>query len=479
MPMTTIPHADTRSERGIALVVVLLLMAVLSGLATGFAMNGKVESSMAENEAYYAGARAAAEAGINRATAAIRLEQAVNLLAGVDGLVDAANAGAAVNADNGDVGFLLTGGAPYALDAAGQYSYSIEILDDDDPVLYNGVALSAAQLLAMGNEDGNAATDVNTRLILRASGFGPSNTVVRVSRVLLTTIIPIPGSTVNPAILVDGDVSIDGNINLLGDYGSIHANGDLTVNGMSATVEGDATASGDFTGNNNFAAGGQQGGGYANINVPEVTASDYAGIADYILNANGLITDVATGLPCAAGCPGSADWAFSDPDGILGPAMGTWTISGNTAPEGTFYVEGRVSISGSPKGPGNTALNVTIIATGTIDVTGSPKFTPDDNNNPEAIQFVTDGDLKLAGSGDLDDPTQVEGQIFVREQIQTNGTIDFQGRIIVQNDANDFDDVISSSFGGTPTITYEGSLPGYVIPPTTEYTYNVTGWIEQ
>ena len=465
--MTTILHADTRSERGIALVVVLLLMAVLSGLATGFAMNGKVESSMAENEAYYAGARAAAEAGINRATAAIRLEQNINLLAGVDGLVDAANAGAAVNADNGDVGFLLTGAAPYALDAAGQYSYSIEILDDDDPVLYNGVALTAAQLLAMGAEDGSAATDVNTRLILRASGFGPSNTVVRLARVLLTTIIPIPGSTVNPAILIDGDVSIDGNINLLGEYGSIHANGDLTVNGMSATVEGDATASGDFTGNNNFAAGGQQGGGYSNINVPEVTSADYAGIADYILHDDGSTTLADGVTACGATC---ALWTFSG---------GTWELAGNDAPEGTFYVEGKVSISGSPKGPGNTALNVTIIATGTIDVSGSPKFTPDDDNNPEAIQFVTDGDLKLAGSGDLDDPTQVEGQIFVREQIQTNGTIDFQGRIIVQNDADLFDDVITSSFGGTPTITYQGSLPGYVIPPTTEYTYNVTGWIEQ
>ena len=47
--MTT-PIVHARSERGIALVVVLLLMAVLSGLATGFAMNGQVESAMAVNE---------------------------------------------------------------------------------------------------------------------------------------------------------------------------------------------------------------------------------------------------------------------------------------------------------------------------------------------------------------------------------------------------------------------------------------------
>ena len=86
---------DPRSERGVALVVVLLLMAVLTGLATGFAMNGKVESSMAQNETYYAGARAAAEAGINRATAAVRLEKVANLLSGEDG--------AAGPADDGDL----------------------------------------------------------------------------------------------------------------------------------------------------------------------------------------------------------------------------------------------------------------------------------------------------------------------------------------------------------------------------------------
>jgi Cu2+-exporting ATPase len=63
--MTTKPIVDTRSEKGMALVVVLLLMAVLSGLATGFAMNGQTESAMAVNEVYYAGARAAAEAGIS------------------------------------------------------------------------------------------------------------------------------------------------------------------------------------------------------------------------------------------------------------------------------------------------------------------------------------------------------------------------------------------------------------------------------
>jgi len=479
--MTKIPQRETSSERGIALIVVLLLMAVLSGLATGFAMNGNVEATMARNETYYAGARAAAEAGINRATAAIRLETDINLLTGQDGV--------AGTADDGDVTFLLTGASPYPLgDANGEYSYTIQVMDDDDPILYPGLTpeqldAMCADVPAPCAEDGTGSTDMNKRLVLRATGFGPSNTSATVSRVLLTTITPVPGSTVNPAILVDGDVEVVGNLQILTDlpcpacYGSIHANGDMTISGNSAVVEGNATASGDLTvTSNNFEAEGEQGGGYSSINVPEITASDYENIADYKLRADGSVYQVSTNAvvcvaPCGAGWSG---WSTS----VVGGER-TWSITGNTAPEGTFYIEGKVSISGSPKGPGNSTLRTTLIATSSISVTGNPKFSPDNTNNPEAIQFVTDGDLDLGGTGDLDDPSKIEGQIFVKEQIHTLGSWEFQGRIVVQNDSNDHDEVLTNQIGGTPNVTYNGTLAGYVIPPTTTYTYNVTGWIEQ
>src|SRR5215213_4298333 len=80
------PHPSS-GEHGIALNVVLLLMAVLSGLATGFAMTGQIEVQMGTNEVYYAGARAAAEAGLNRAIVEVINDSTTNLLAGQDGLV--------------------------------------------------------------------------------------------------------------------------------------------------------------------------------------------------------------------------------------------------------------------------------------------------------------------------------------------------------------------------------------------------------
>jgi hypothetical protein len=469
--MTQTHNVDTRSEQGIALVVVLLLMAVLSGLATGFAMNGQVESAMAVNEQYYSGARAAAEAGINRATAAIRMEEDVNLLAGVDDTVDA-NLAAAVNLDNGDVDFMLAAPCdpnPHcAVDGTGLYTYSIGVFDDDDPALYGGVALSPEQLAAMG-ENGSPVTDGNTRLILRATGRGPSNTIVRVSRLLLTTIIPIPGATLNPAIIVDGNLNIDGNLNLLGPYGSVHANGDLNVDGASAFVEKDATASGEFTHHQNFEAGGTMGGGYASINLPTVVANDHVAIADFILKADGSMT-YPDGSACVSCFPNAGDWEFD---------AGQWNIKGNTAPTGyTFFVEGTVEISGSPKN-GSDPIKMTLIATGSIKITGNPKMAPDSDNNPQQFQFITDGDLVLGGTTNIDDSTEVEGQIFVKEQMHMLGNPKFQGRIVVQNESNLFDDVIETEIDGTPTITYNGTLPGFVIPPTSSYTYNVTGWIEQ
>jgi cytoskeletal protein CcmA (bactofilin family) len=432
--MTTNPLVETRSEKGIALVVVLLLMAVLSGLATGFAMNGQIESAMAVNEVYYAGARAAAEAGMNRAVEAIRRDTISDLLAGPDG--NAAN-----TADNGTIAFMLTGASPYALDANGQFTYEIRIFDDDDSDLYNGTVLNAAQLLAM-NENGDDTDDNNDILILRATGRGPSNTEVMVSRVLLSQeSIVIPPPTLNPAILVNGDLNIGGNVTVEGNAGSVHANGNLIVDGASAFIEENATASGTFSAHHNADIGGTTGGGYANINVPAIHASDYIHLADFILHDDGVTKTLADGVTaCGALCN---NWTFTG---------GAWSITGNSANTGTFYVEGKVSIS------------------------GSPKFTPE---NADKYQFITDGDFKMTGNVDINDPTNVEGQILVREQIHIAGNPEFQGRILVENAANAFNDVNSSTIPGTPTFTYNGTLGALpaVAGPTT-YTNNVTGWVE-
>ncbi len=148
----------------------------------------------------------------------------------------------------------------------------------------------------------------NDQLIIRATGFGPSNTIVRLSRVLLSTeTVVIPPPSLNPAILVNGDLNIGGNITIQGLAGSVHANGDLTVDGASAEVEVNATASGDYDANSHFEPGGASGGGYGNINVPDIQAANYAHLADFILQSDGSIT-LGNGASCGGSCPG--DWTF-------------------------------------------------------------------------------------------------------------------------------------------------------------------------
>lgn len=472
------------SERGIALVVVLLLMAVLSGLATGFAMTGQVEVQMGTNEVNYAGARAAAEAGLNRAIVEILANTTTNLLAGVDGLVSA-TATDAVNTDNGKVPNLAA--VAYALGATGRFTYSVEILDDDDPAIYE--TLTAAQITSMGEDPTSTYIDRNNRLILRATGFGPSGTTVRLSRVIevtpstSTTTVDTPTFS-NPALLVNGDLTMSGNINLEGASGTVHANGNLSINGAAAHVSGDAVCTGTFTANANADFDGATGGGRAAINVPNIAAADYLNLADYklaVVGGSGQIQakdGSGNWVACTTSACNDSGWTYSG---------GTWNLNGSSTSAGTYYAEGKVSISGSPKGPSNSNIAVSIIATGSISITGKPKFTPE---NSEKIQFVTDGDLSIGGAADLDadlvgaDQLAVEGQIMVREQLSIHGNPDFQGRVIVQNVTSVDSSVTSNVVNGNPTIRYEGTLNAIqttvtTTVTTTTFTNNVSGWMEQ
>ena len=457
------------SERGVALIIVLLLLAVMSGLATGMSVNSQIEVAMSSNEMFYAGARAAAEAGLNRAVTAIvkPANNGENLLYGDDNV--------AGTADDGNMGYIMSGftGWPSTLGVTAQYSYTVEVLDDDNNALY-ATALTPAQLLQMG-ENGNPANNINDRLIVRATGFGPQGTLVRVARLLESVDSTSPGTTTpsysNPAILVNGDFAMDGRFNIHGDEGNVHANGNLVVTGTTGRVEGDLTAVGTMTAAAGIAAG-MQSGGARTINVPPINAADYMAQADFFLNADGTKTvGSAGGAACVALCNG---WTFSG---------GQWSISGSTAPEGTFYVNGTVSISGSP-GSNATPKALSIIATGSISITGRPFLTPDGTNNPGLLQFVTNGDLMIGGAVDVNAPNTVEGKCLVREQLQISGNPTLQGQIIVQNvTTGTLSNLVqTNSLSGSVEIEYNGSFqpintPVYT-PGVTTYANTVSGWIE-
>jgi hypothetical protein len=476
-------EANVKSERGIALIVVLLLMAVLSGLATGFAMNGNVEVQMGTNEVYFAGARAAAEAGLNRAIVEIVANTTTNLLAGQDGLVDAGNPAAAVNADNGSVAFMIGSAGPYALGTDGQYSYTIEILDDDNPALYESLVGDWATQVGTMLENNNIYTNINDRLILRATGFGPNGTVVRIARVLdtvdTTTVTGTTTTLSNPAILVNGNLELNGAFTISGtnatnnQYGRVHANGDLQVTGGGGTVTGSVTATGTAD-IGNITPGGEYGGGRPTINVPDIQAANYIGLADYkltVVAGVGVVQTLVGGVwtVCVTSACKNTDWSYSG---------GVWSL-GKSPGAGTYYVEGDVDI-GPTSGSGNNSVSV--ISTGSINVHGNAKLTPE---NDQKVQFVADGDIEIVNGADLDSPALVDGQILVRGQFEAGGNMEFQGRVLVQ-DVDGIGNLVddgANRLHGSVRFTYTGTLGAIstTIPGSTTTTYvnNVSGWMEQ
>jgi len=448
------------SEKGVALIVVLLLLAVMAGLTTGLTLNGQTEIAMATNEAYYAGTRAAAEAGMNRAIEQITADTATDILA----------AGAVPVIGNG----------PFNLTT--DYAYRFEVYDDDDPALYV-TALTAGQLAQMGEND-DPDVDANTRLILRAIGTGPKGTTVIIGRVLSST--PTPGIPIinnilsNPAVLVNGNLDISGNIKVLGTRGNVHANGDITGGG-SEDISGDVTATG--TVDDDLEPDGLKAGGMPPMTVPEIKASDYFNLADWVLTSSGTITR-PDGTACGGGDPCPSGWSFSG---------GTWSASGAMPTSSTYYVEGSAEVHGTGK---SSFTEISIITEGSLKITGNGKFQPE---NGAGIQFVTNGDFELGGTVDADDFVDMDGQILVREQMKVYGNSEFQGRIMVEDrdsDTNAYDASTnpngrrgSSTFdtnnmSGNMTVTYNGSLGEITTTITipggaTTYTNNFSGWIEQ
>lgn len=477
-------HMDLKSERGIALIVVLLLMLVLSGLATGFALTGQVEAQMATNEMNYAGARAAAEAGLNRALVAILADTSTNWIKGADNAVDLANPSATVNADNGSLTFLL-GNGPFYVDSANRFSYEVQILDDDNPLLYE-TALTTDQLGASGmNEDGNTYSNINDRVVLRATGYGPNGTTIKLARIIETvdtvtvTTTNVP-SQANPAILVNGNFEMDGTVAVTGTMGNVHANGNIAKTGGSGTVSGDITATGTYSGPIITTDGHVTGTGRATINVPDVRAESYESIADYkltVVAGSAVVQTRATPTSPWATCTTSAcngtGWTYSG---------GTWT-SGSDPTPATYFVDGNVVIANTS---GSTNRAVSVLATGDIAVMGgSAELTP--AASAGNIQFVSNGDVTVVNGANLDaDSTLIEGQIMVRGQFEAGGNMSFQGRVVVQDVAG-LGHLVGdglSRIHGSVRFTYNGSLGSPFTSPVTTtsaptYVNNVSGWMEQ
>ncbi len=434
------------NERGLALIGVLLVLILMSGLAVALTVSAQTETLISRNGRSGAQAQAAAEAGLNHAVELATtyiFEWNANGFADVEAAIDALLVGPdlargtiSADADNGSLGaragITAAEGIPLGtrlpIGGVVNAEYEAFVMDDD--------------ATAPNEPTGDPYDDENGTLIVRATGYGPDNTSV----VLEALISPVQLA----ALITNSDLTISGSVAISGGAGDVHSNGDLTISG-SATVAGTVTASGTYSGS---PVGS---GGVPLVPIPPVRASDYLHYADFILTSGGTMTDQAGTLQCTwSSTTPCNNWDFDS-------GTGTWSI-GSTAPaDGTYYVEGKVRITGSP-GSATSPVVLTLIAEGSIDISGSPDITAD---TPELL-FVTDGDLEISGGLDTGDPLTTQGQMLVHEQLKLSGNPSLNGQLIVENAPSVDDLVTANEISGNVDITYDGGLGTGV--------YSVAGW---
>ncbi|MDH4064427.1 MAG: hypothetical protein OEW19_08500, partial [Acidobacteriota bacterium] len=346
------------------------------------------------------------------------------------------------------------------------YTYDVRLFDDDDPAM-KGSAFTPVELAAMGPppdppEDGNRFNDVNKRLVIRATGFGPRGTQATFEQMLIPMVMP--------ALLVGGDVAIANVVQVTGPRGSVHANGDLTISGTSVTIAQSATATGTISADTAWHPGGLESGDMPRIPVPDIHAADYFADADYVLQADGRITNPpVTTVYCDASATADACRDITPPGGtapfgwVFDAASG-WNLSQDSANSATYYARTNVRITASPGTPVSPVL-LTIIAEGDIEITGNPNLRPEPASE---LQFVTDRDLRISGSPGV--PLTLEGRFLVREQIDLSGEATLVGQVIVQDVASLGPLVVSNTITGGVTLSYNGSVE--------TVTYTVSGWRE-
>lgn len=453
--MTTTPSSlgERSRERGSALIAVLLLLMMMSALVAALSTSSQTETFVSRNQKSGAQAQAAAEAGLNHAVELAvayifnwkangfgSVDTAVSgLLAGPDGDPATIADNTSLGARGGiDAGAAIPLGAQLTIGGAPSVSYEAIVMDDDASAPGAGVYA----------ENGDLYTDLNQRVLIRATGHGPDN-----SKVVLEALL---GPISLPAIVTEGDLEISGNVAITSAVAAAaHSNANLTVDGKTTNIVGTVTATGDWIVTDPDLTGN---GGVAAVPIPEVNAADYLGDADFKLTKTGTMIDMATGAVVCAASPCNG-WTH---DG-----GGNWSITEAPTQEGAYYVEGTASLSGSP-GTAKNPIALSVIAEGSISITGSPKLKP----GAEDILFITNGDLKITGSLDIlpdeEEIIDVQGKMLAHEQIDLGGNVSVLGLIVAEDATNNSNLVTDNHIHGNVEIQYFGGLFGEV--------YSVTGW---
>jgi hypothetical protein len=336
-------------------------------------------------------------------------------------------------------------------------------------------------------EPNNPDADVDGRVKLIAIGLKAT-----AKRTVEAMFNPIPDC----ALLTRSRLNIVGDPNVNGRKGCTHSNGDTAIPGNPLLEKG-ATASGtmDISGHPTLEGTNPDPTDYASNHqnqaakpIPRVRplsfgagnvnlAAEVAAVNGYRLAYDGSVyrggTWDCTADPCTySGTPMTTfppgwGWSYTS-DSDSNPAA-RWNYNGVGPLNGAYFVEGWVTITGSP-----SSGQVTIIALNSIQVIGDPMLTPFTTAPTHLLRnllFVSGNDVELSGNPNL------QGAIFAHQQFRLSGNAILNGFAIAEDGLSTWDgdpapnwdsgmnlthDPNTSLVSDNPTITYDGlSTIGY------------------
>jgi hypothetical protein len=280
-------HAD-RDEKGAALVLALMTLALMLALTMGISLTAISEMGVSSTYGTQTIALQAAEAGLNHAASLISNYEEANFtsllarrptplstdyITGNNPFITANVAYFApgvtmIDHEDAQRGFQLRDGVTGALVSDAYYRVSVI---DDEPTTSTALprvpnftpGSTYREVVAPNAFDPN--TDKNNRLVIYSTG-----TYANASVTLEGWVAFLP----YPAFSANDDINIGGSSDIRGLYGGVHSNKNLIASGNGWWVEQTATASGvlvgDFTGN----VGGFYGGNQSRLDIPPFVTTE-------------------------------------------------------------------------------------------------------------------------------------------------------------------------------------------------------------
>jgi hypothetical protein len=429
MPTTSV-RVRIRNEKGMALVGVMLLLILASGVCAALAVSGKTETMAAYNLDTSAQARAAAQAGLTASaevlidylkdtTLDVRTAMTV-VLRGPDGDALATVDNGSLYSINGAATGLPTVGVKEELNNITGVSYTVQVLDDDN---WSARGVNPAGSNAGIEEDGSLYNDDNKKIAVRAIGFGRNNTTV-----VLEGIISRPelgGIVVGANLIMGGAAS-----SVTGTGAGVHANGSIDTNG-NPLVEGTVSASGIVDGHPDAEAILE---GQDPISIPPINAADFLKFANWRLTPAGWVQTKVAGA-WVNHCNAASVSCAAAGNGGVSYSGGVWEIESTAS--GCYYAEGDVTAGGS--------FTASVYTTGDFSI-GS-HFDIIAAASSLGVALVSDGDIFIDGGSD------VTGSIYARETVEFGGNHTIIGQVVAENRSNP---AAENWFHGNVDITWNG-----------------------